>query len=165
MNLKLVMLCGIVFFAISCNNSKDASPDIIKNVQNNNSITSKITGSWTPDLEAIKNNSPQELHKNIDMLSMMGVDLFKVDIKGDGEIIESGLGGGLSSIGKWTNEGNIIKVTFEPNEMQKEALNSKVDYLTAEVKAQLQREFRLVGSNLIFEYDVGPQTLTLYLKK
>ena len=142
MNLKLVILCGFVIAAVACNSLEEASPDIIKNVQNKNSIALKIIGSWSLDLEAIKNNSPKELHKNIEMLSMMGGDLFKVDIKGDGGIIESGLGGELSSVGKWTNEGNIIKVTFEPNEMQKEVLNSKVDYLTAEIEAQLQREIQ-----------------------
>ena len=165
MNLKLVILCGFVFSAIACNNSKDASPDIIKNAQNNSSITSKIIGSWSLDLEAMKNNSPKELHKNIEMLSMMGGDLFKVDIKVDGKIIESGFGGELASVGQWTNEGNIIKVTFEPNEMQKEILNNKEDWSTSEIEDQLQREFKLLGSNLIFEYSMGPRTLTFYLKK
>ena len=164
-NLKLIILCGFVFSIIACNYSKDTSPDISKNVKNNNTISSKVIGSWSLDLEAMKNNSPKELHKNIEMLSIMGGDLFKIDIKVDGTIIESGLGGELASVGFWNNEGNIIKVTFEPNEMQKEILNNKEDLISAEIEAQLQREFKMVGSNLIFEYSMGPQTLTFYLKK
>ena len=167
MNIKILKLCGFIIITTSCNYPTGTSPDITQNTLNKNSISSQLIGSWSLDLEAMKDNAPQEIQQNIEMLSIMGGDLFKIDFHEDGIINESGLGG-INSVGKWVENGNGISVTFEPNEMQKEILNRAKDSsldMVAEIQAQLQRKIQLVGSHLIFEFSMGPRKLTFYLTK
>ena len=167
MNRKILTLCGFIIITTSCNCPTGTSPDIVQNALNNNSISSQLIGSWSLDLEAMKDNAPQEIQQNIEMLSIMGGDLFKIDFHKDGIINESGLGG-INSVGKWVENRNGISVTFEPNDMQKEMLNrakkSSPD-MVEEIQAQLQRKIQLVGSHLIFEFSMGPRKLTFYLTK
>ena len=160
-NTKTIILFLYLYATLACTAVEKTSTNI---TEYNDSITLKIIGSWSFDLEAMKDNSPKELLQNIEMLSMIGGDLFKIDFHNDRKIVESGLGG-INSVGKWENIGNKITVTFEPNEMQQEILNSENIYLTEEIKAPFQREMQLIGSQLIFESTIGPKTLTFYLKK
>ena len=167
MNMKILILCGFVIITTACNCPTGTSPDVVQNALNNNSISSQLIGFWSLDLEAMKDNAPQEIQQNIEMLSMMGGDLFKIDFHRDGIINESGLGG-INSVGKWLDNGNGISVSFEPNEMQKEMLNRAKESspnMVAEIQDQLQREIQLVGSHLIFEFSIGPRKLTFYLTK
>ena len=167
MNMKILILCGFIIITTACNCPTGTSPDTAQNALNKNSISSQIIGSWSLDLEAMKDNAPQEIQQNIEMLSIMGGDLFKIDFYEDGIINESGLGG-INSVGKWVENGNGISVTFEPNKMQKEMLNRAKDSsldMVAEIQAQLQRKIQLVGSHLIFEFSMGPRKLTFYLTK
>ena len=168
MNMKILILCGFVIITTACNCPTGTSPDIVQNALNNNSISSQLTGSWSLDVEAMKDNAPQEIQQNIEMLSIMGGSLFKIDFHEDGIINESGLGG-INSVGKWVENGNgRISVTFEPNEMQKEMLNRAKDSsldMVAEIQVQLQRKIQLVDSHLIFEFSMGPKKLTFYLTK
>ena len=167
MNMKILIFCGFIIITIACNCPTGTSPDTVQNASNNHSIFSQLIGSWSLDLEAMKDNAPQEIQQNIEMLSIMGGDLFKIDFHEDGIINESGLGG-INSVGKWVENGNGISVTFEPNEMQKEMLNRAKDSsldMVAEIQVQLQRKIQLVGSHLIFEFSMGPRKLTFYLTK
>ena len=167
MNMKILTLCGFIIITTACNSPIGTSPDTAQNALNKNSISSQLIGSWSLDLEAMKNNAPQEIQQNIEMLSIMGGDLFKIDFYENGIINESGLGG-INSVGKWVENGNGISVTFEPNEMQKEMLNRAKDSsldMVAEIQVQLQRKIQLVGSHLIFEFSMGPRKLTFYLTK
>jgi len=167
MNMKILILCGFIIITTACNCPTGTSPDTAQNALNKNSISSQIIGSWSLDLEAMKDNAPQEIQQNIEMLSIMGGDLFKIDFYENGIINESGLGG-INSVGKWVENGNGISVTFEPNEMQKEMLNRAKDSsldMVAEIQVQLQRKIQLVGSHLIFEFSMGPRKLTFYLTK
>ena len=167
MNMKILTLCGFIIITTACNSPTGTSPDTAQSALNKNSISSQLIGSWSLDLEAMKNNAPQEIQQNIEMLSIMGGDLFKIDFHEDGIINESGLGG-INSVGKWVENGNGISVTFEPNEMQKEMLNRAKDSsldMVAEIQVQLQRKIQLVGSHLIFEFSMGPRKLTFYLTK
>ena len=167
MNMKILILCGFIIITTACNCPTGTSPDTAQNALNKNSISSQIIGSWSLDLEAMKNNAPQEIQQNIEMLSIMGGDLFKIDFHENGIINESGFGG-INSVGKWVENGNGISVTFEPNEMQKEMLNRAEDSsldMVAEIQVQLQRKIQLVGSHLIFEFSMGPRKLTFYLTK
>jgi len=165
--MKILILCGFVIITTACNCPIGVSPDTDQSALNNNSISSQLIGSWSLDLEAMKDNAPQEIQQNIEMLSIMGGDLFKIDFHKDGMINESGLGG-INSVGKWVENRNGISVTFEPNDMQKEMLNrakkSSPD-MVEEIQAQLQRKIQLVGSHLIFEFSMGPRKLTFYLTK
>ena len=167
MNMKILILCGFIIITTACNCPTGTSPDTAQNALNKNSISSQLIGSWSLDLEAMKDNAPQEIQQNIEMLSIMGGDLFKIDFYEDGIINESGLGG-INSVGKWVENGNGISVTFEPNEMQKEMLNRAKDSsldMVAEIQVQLQRKIQLVDSHLIFEFSMGPKKLTFYLTK
>ena len=167
MNMKILILCGFIIITTACNCPTGTSPDTAQNALNKNSISSQLIGSWSLDLEAMKDNAPQEIQQNIEMLSIMGGDLFKIDFHENGIINESGLGG-INSVGKWVENGNGISVTFEPNEMQKKMLNRAKDSsldMVAEIQAQLQRKIQLAGSHLIFEFSTGPRKLTFYLTK
>ena len=167
MNMKILILCGFIIITTACNCPTGTSPDTAQNALNKNSISSQLIGSWSLDLEAMKDNAPQEIQQNIEMLSMMGGNLFKIDFHENGIINESGLGG-INSVGKWVENGNGISVTFEPNEMQKEMLNraeNSSPEMVAEIQAQLQRKIQLAGSYLIFEFSMGPRKLTFYLTK
>ena len=167
MNMKIVILCGFVIITTACNCPRGISPETDQSALNNNSISSQLIGSWSLDLEAMKDNAPQEIQQNIEMLSIMGGDLFKIDFYEDGIINESGLGG-INSVGKWVEKSNGISVTFEPNDMQKEMLNRAKESspeMVAEIQSQLHRKIQLVGSHLIFEFSMGPRKLTFYLTK
>ena len=167
MNMKILILCGFIIITTACNCPTGTSPDTAQNALNKNSISSQLIGSWSLDLEAMKDNAPQEIQQNIERLSIMGGDLFKIDFHRDGIINEYGLGG-IKSIGKWVEKGNEILVTFEPNDMQIEMLNRAKDSspaMAAQIQDQLQRKIQLVGSHLIFEFSMGPRKLTFYLIK
>ena len=167
MNLKILMLCGFVIITNACNCPTGTSPDTGQNTLNNNSISSQLIGSWSLDLEAMKDNIPPGIQQNIEMLSMMGGDIFKIDFHGNGIINESGLGG-INSVGKWVTNGDEISVTFEPNEMQKGMLDRTKESspdMFAEIQRQLQRKMQLVDSHLIFEFSMGPRKLIFYLTK
>jgi hypothetical protein len=166
MNIKILILCGFVIITTACNCPIGISPETDQSALNNNSISSQLIGSWSLDLEVMKDNAPQEIQKNIEMIAIMGGDLFKIDFYKDGNINESGLDG-INSVGKWVENGNGISVTFEPNDMQKKMLNrAKVSpEMVTEIQAQLHRKIQLVGSHLIFEFSMGPRKLTFYLTK
>ncbi|MBC8256381.1 MAG: hypothetical protein H8E85_03650 [Candidatus Marinimicrobia bacterium] len=167
MNINLLILCGIIIITTSCNRPTDASPDSNQDALNNNSISTQLIGSWTLDLETMQDNAPPEIQQNIEMLSMMGGDLFKIDFLEGGIVNETGLGG-MNSAGIWVENGKGVSVTFEPNEMQKEMLERAKESspeMVIEIQNQLQRDIQLVGPHLIFEFSMGPRKLTFYLTK
>ena len=159
----------VIILATSCSVPMTISPNsnLEQTKWTDTSIVPQVLGSWILDLETMKNNAPLEIHQNIDMLSMMGGDLFKIDVHENGTIRETGFGE-IKSIGKWVENGKGISVSFEPNEMQKEMLNrfeNSSPETVVDIQYQLKREIQLIGAHLMFEYSMGPKKLTFYLKK